>query len=384
MPTDPGELSRHRIEAVTVRKLRTRWPRLLGRNARHAEHGYGWECLVYQIDTDQGATGWGLAKNPPLPPTPDVQGRRLSDLFDPAVGVIAPDAMPLDVALHDVGGVVLDQAVYQMLGSRGQTTVPCYSAMGYMHDITPAYHPGGVEMVVRHCGDDYELGYRAFKLKIGRGFRWMERRDGLRRDIEVTRAVREGFPDCLLIVDGNDGFDCDEFLRYFEAVSDCKLFSIEEPFRENRDGLLRLREAIAAQCPSTTVTDGETHPDIELLLQLGAEGLVDILNLDIMGFGFTPWREVAPRALEAGMLLTPHTFALRLKTFYGAHMVAGVGGVSPLEGVIDETEGVDTSAYRFEEGILHVPRKPGFGLPLIWGREYHADGCDDFGRKLMM
>lgn len=54
----------------------------------------------------------------------------------------------------------------------------------------------------------------SFKLKIGRGYRWMERREGLRRDIEVTRRVREEFPDCLILVDANDGYTPELFIDY--------------------------------------------------------------------------------------------------------------------------------------------------------------------------
>lgn len=369
MRIDADELSRHRIAEIKTKRLRTRWNRLIGRNAFGSEHGYGSVFTIREIATDRGAVGWGLARKTPVDDTPDLIGRRVSDVFAPDAGVTDPQAASLDLPLHDLAGVILGEPVHRLVGPAGVTDIPCYGAMTYMDDITPAYAPGGVEVVIRHCRDDYALGYRAFKIKIARGYKWMEAEAGLRRDIEVTRAVREHFGDCTLIVDGNNGFDCDGFLRYFQAVADCELYSIEEPFNENREDLLRLREAIEKHCPSTTVTEGESRPDVELLLALGREGLVDILNLDIDGYGFTPWRQVAPRALEAGLLLAPHTFGLRLKTFYAAQLVAGMGGACPLEGVIDETEGVDTSGYGFAEGVLSVPEKPGFGLPLIWGPE---------------
>ena len=374
MPADNDELSAHRIERITARRLRTRWNRLLGRNAFGSEHGYGSAFTICQIATDRGAVGWGMARRTPVDATADLIGRRVSDVFDPDVGATDAQALTVDLPLHDLAGVILGEPVHRLVGPVGVTDIPCYGAMTYMDDITPAYAPGGVEVVVRHAESDYALGYRAFKIKIGRGFKWMETAAGLRRDIEVTRAMRERFPDVTLIVDGNDGFDCDGFLRYFQAVADCRLYSIEEPFKENRDDLRRLREAIEKLSPSTTVTEGEGRPDLELLLELGREGLVDILNMDIEGYGFTRWRAAAPRALAAGMLLAPHTFGLRLKTFYAAQLVAGLGGACPLEGVIDETEGVDTSGYAFAEGILSVPDAPGFGLPLIWAPECGAFG----------
>jgi L-alanine-DL-glutamate epimerase-like enolase superfamily enzyme len=381
---DSEELERHRVTGVRTLKIRTRWPRLLGRNATFEEHGFGRELLVRQVVTDKGASGWGISRRLRPEQTPKLTGRRISELFDPAVGVTAEEAMPLDFALHDLAGAILGVPVHQMLGGAGDPAVPVYGAATYMDDITPAYHPGGVQVVVRHCHQDWELGYRGFKIKIGRGYRWMEPPEGLRRDIEVTRAVRDRFPDAQLMVDANNTYSCDDFLRYFRAVADCNLHTIEEPFHENRDDLLRLREAIKKLNPATTVTEGESRADVEFLLQLGEEGLVDILNLDIEGFGFTPWRRLAPRAVERGLLLSPHAFDLKLKTFYGAQFLAGVGNACPLEGVIDQTEGVDMGLYEFQEGVLHVPDAPGLGMKLVWGRAYDDRGRDDSGHKLMM
>lgn len=378
-----GELEKHVVAEIRTRKIRTRWPRLLGRNAIFEEHGYGRELLVREIVTDRGASGWGVCRLRPEQ-TPELTGRRLSELFDPAEGVIADEAVALDFALHDLAGAILGLPVHKMLGARGERDVPVYGAATYMDDITPAFHPGGVAVVLEHCRQDWQLGYRGFKIKIGRGHRWMQPAEGLARDVEVTRAVRESFPDCQIMVDANNSYSCDDFLRYFEAVADCDLYTIEEPFHENRDDLLRLRAMIESLHPATTVTEGESKADVEQLLALAGEGLVDILNLDIEGYGFTRWRRLAPRAIAAGLGLSPHSFDLGLKTNYGAQLLAGLGGATPLEGVIDETEGVDTSGYGLAEGMLRVPDAPGFGMKLIWGRCYDRDGRDDSGHKLMM
>ena len=380
---DLDELGRHRIAEIRLRRIRTRWPRLLGRNATLPEHGYGAEPFVREIVTDRGSTGWGISRRLPPDEAAKLVGRRLDELFDPAVGVIADEALPLDRALHDLAGVILGVPVYEMLGGAGEAAVGVYSGAVYMDDITPAYAPGGVGVVVGHCRQDYDYGYRAFKLKIGRGHRWMEPEAGLARDIEVTRAVRQQLPDCEMLVDANNGYECGGFVRYFEAVADCCLYTIEEPFHENRDDLRRLRDAIEKHCPTTTVTEGESNADVELLLELASEGLVQLLNLDIGGYGFTAWRRLAPRAIEHGLLLSPHTFNLEFKTCYAAHLLAATGHAALLESIPEEAEGVDTGGYRLEEGVLHVPDAPGFGLRLVWARTYDEHGVDDSGFKLV-
>ncbi|GAA5113797.1 enolase C-terminal domain-like protein [Pseudonocardia adelaidensis] len=79
------------------------------------------------------------------------------------------------------------------------------------------------------CRADDALGHRAFKLEIGRGNRRMERAGGDRRDVEVTRAVRDAFPESRILVEANDGYDIDGVHRYLDAVAGVGLYRIEEP-----------------------------------------------------------------------------------------------------------------------------------------------------------
>src|SRR5207244_9661773 len=161
----------------------------------------------------------------------------------------------------------------------------CYDGAIYMDDVDPEAAPRGLPAVMANCAQDYALGYRAFKLKIGRGNRWMEPEAGLRRDIEVTRAVRERYPESPILVDANDGYTCDGFLRYLDAVADCRLFWVEEPFRETCDDLRRLRAFLDARSPETLIADGESGFDVPFLLELARERLVDVLLMDIASLG---------------------------------------------------------------------------------------------------
>ena len=126
-------------------------------------------------------------------------------------------------------------------------------------DLLPEENPRGIQAILDNCDHDYALGYRAFKLKIGRGYRWMEVEEGLQRDIQVTQAVRQRFGGCAILVDANDGYTCDGFLHYLDAVAGCGLYWIEEPFRENREDLIRLREFLARRSPQTLIASVVSH-----------------------------------------------------------------------------------------------------------------------------
>jgi D-galactarolactone cycloisomerase len=301
-----GEPEQHCIHRIHIVQVQSSYPRVVGRNARRGVHGVGSTAQVCVISTDRGALGWGISKIAGQE-IPGLVGRCVATLFDPAVGVVAPEAKRLDFALHDLAGVILDQPVYQLLGSDGIATLPCYDGAIYMDDLLPVDGPRGVGIVLGNCRHDCALGYRAFKLKIGRGYRWMEPEEGLRRDIEVTRQVREYFPDCAILVDGNDGYTCERFLRYLDAVADCELFWVEEPFPENRRDLARLREFLEKRSPLTPVADGKSRYDVELLLSLSREGLPDVLVMDIAGLGFSPWRQWMPLGRRGrGICITAH------------------------------------------------------------------------------
>lgn len=358
------DLNDHRIAEIRTHTFQNRYPRVLGRNAQLGAHGVSLVSQAREIVTDKGAVGWGLSKAESCD-VPDIVGRRVTELIDPASGILHPAAKALDLPLHDLAGAILGQPVHRFLGGAGPPDVICYDGGILISDLDPENAPRGVAGIIDDCIEDFALGYRAFKLKIGRGFRWMDPASGLRRDIEVTRAVREQFPDNLILVDANDGYTCADCMRYLDGVADCNLFWIEEPFRENREDLRRLVAFRDARCPQTLIADGESKPDIPFLLELGRERLIDVLVMDVNGFGFTGWRHLMPRLRELGIAASPHTWGQALKTNYVAQLSAGLGNIVLVEGIPALTDGVDRSAYRFQDGRLWVPPiASGFGLKL--------------------
>jgi len=293
----------------------------------------------------------------------------VSDLFDEATGVTEERYEALDFPLHDLAGVILGKPVYRLLGAHGSTSVPTYSGAIYFDDLDPEDAPRGIPAVLANCQADYDFGYRAFKLKIGRGFKWMSPADGLQRDIEVTRSVREAFPQCQILVDANNGYTVDSFLTYLDSVIDCDLFWIEEPFPENLDDDRTLREWLNQHEASVLIADGEEssvmpQADIPMLLGLAGAGALDVLIPDIMTYGFTKWRKLMPDLIAHGVAASPHTWGYPIKSLYTAHLAAGVGNVLTVEGIPGMANGVDASGYRLVDGAWQVPDAPGFGLPL--------------------
>lgn len=356
-------LADHRIESIEVARIQTRYSRTVGRNARLGSHGSGFASTAVVVRTDQGASGWGLAAGD-LAGAHRLLGRDLAELFDPDVGTIDPGARVLDFALHDLAAGIQERPLHALLGGRGETSISCYSGAIYFDDLDPEDAPRGMDAILANCAADWAAGFRAFKLKIGRGNMWMDAKAGFNRDVEVTRSVREAYPDARILVDANDGYSPEQAVRFLTEVADCDLFWIEEPFVEETDSLRTLRDYLRESGSSTLVADGEFHPDEAQLLDLAADGLIDVLLMDVVDYGLTAWRRIMPVLREIGVAASPHAWGMPLKSLYAAQLAAGLGNVLTVEGVPGTTEGLDASAYRLEEGRLSVPDIPGAGIEL--------------------
>lgn len=365
---DENELSYHKISQIRTLKIRNKYPRLIGKNAFRGEHGYGEEFLIKELWTDQGAKGWGLFQgnilNPDQKSDALLLGRKVSELFHPAVGVTHGSVLAYDFALHDLAGRILQVSVSTMLGAKGEGLVGCYDGAILMDDLSPDENQRGIRQVIEECTADYALGYRDFKLKIGRAPLWMDWDQGLKRDIQVTRLVREAFPEAKLMVDANSVYTLEKMKQYVDGVADCGLYWIEEPFIEEREDDRRLKEYLNEHSPGTMIADGEADPQVEKLIFMAEEGILDVIQMDIAGYGFTNWRKLLPELERKKIKISPHNWGLKIKTHYTAALAAAYEGVPIIEGILDETEGVDFSGYQLREGMIKIPGSPGFGMEL--------------------
>ncbi|WP_066750609.1 enolase C-terminal domain-like protein [Sphingobacterium populi] len=348
--------------------MRLQYPRLVGKNARLDLHGYGPRVEICVIETDKGATGWGSLRGSRRDAeniSAQLIGKKLSDVFATDVGILNDSHLAFDIALHDLAGVVLNKPVYAMLGQSEPIITDCYSGMIYFDDLEPTHQPGGVDRILEECRSDYDLGYRQFKLKIGRGHRWMPFEKGLARDIEVTKAVANAFPDCDILVDGNNGFSVGEFIQYLDGIAGVKLFWIEEPFHETVPQYEKLRAYLNKNGLNPLLADGEADADQQFLHTLIDKNLLDVHLTDIEELGFTNWRKLIPQLKKTKTLASPHAWGSLLKSYYTAHLAGGLGNVITIEGVSSTSEDVDLSGYRLANGKLIPSSLPGFGMRLL-------------------
>lgn len=366
-------MKEHRIARITFREFRCRYPRLHGKNAVKTYHGFGGSVPIVQIETDQGAVGWGALCRSVAEARAAQElllGRALSEVFDPSIGILDERMAAYDIALHDLAGVILGLSVARMLNPNAKSFVRVYDGAIYMNDIIPEERPQGIERVLRDCADDWAIGHRMFKVKIGRGHRWMGHDEGMARDVEIIHRLHRQHPGAAIMVDANDGYSVADAIHFMKQIEGVPLYWFEEPFLEEESSDRELHRFLDIERPGTLIADGENKPNIPQLLDLASQKLVDVLQPDVCGFGFTAWRKLMPVITANGYLASPHAWGDVVKTNYCAHLAAAWPHHVPcIEAVLGISEGVDDSGYVLEESMLTVPNKPGFGMELLWAPE---------------
>lgn len=367
-PESTKELSYHILEDIKFTKVKLSYPRLVGKNAKLGIHGHGPTISICTLTTKQGASGIGMLRGSQERAEDifaQIKGKKITDVFALDSGVL-DIAQIFDIPLHDLAGIILKKPVYQLLGQESPIITRCYSGMIYMDDVDIKENRKALDKILEECFYDYNRGYRQFKLKIGRGFKWMSPEEGLKRDVEVTRLVNHYFPDVDILVDANDGYTLKDFIRYLEQLEDVPIWWIEEPFRETVDDFTILRKWLSENRKrSTLLADGELRPDLKLALEMGKKQVLDVYLEDIMGYGFTNWRKLMPSLKEHGLLASPHNWGDYLKTIYTGHLAGGIGNVITNEGVTCFSSDIDFGFNRLERGAFIPSSTPGFGMTLL-------------------
>lgn len=363
-----NELDYHIIDNLRFTSVKLSYPRLVGKNAQLGVHGHGPTVTLCTLSTKQGASGIGMLRGSEEKAEEifnQIKGKKVSEVFSVDSGV-TDLVQVFDIPLHDLAGVILKKPVYQLLGQESPIITKCYSGMVYMDDVDIKDTRKAFDKILEECFYDYNRGYRQFKLKIGRGFKWMPAEEGLKRDVEITHMVNRYFPDVDILVDANDGYTVKNFIRYLEQLEDISIWWIEEPFRETVDDFTVLRKWLNDNRKrNTLLADGEARPDLNLALEMGKKQVLDVYLDDIMGYGFTNWRKLMPRLIENGLQASPHNWGDYLKTIYTGHLAGGIGNVVTNEGVTCFSSDIDFGFNRVENGVFIPSSSPGFGVTLL-------------------
>ncbi|HET9730448.1 MAG TPA: enolase C-terminal domain-like protein [Acidimicrobiia bacterium] len=356
-----GVLDHIRVIGVTGFAHTTQRRKFIGRNAKRDVHGAQATETAIRIYTDRGIDGIGFARITPAQANAIV-GKSLAELWDSA-SVACSALGRADHALYDLVGKALNRPAWSLMGGSGPEWVPVYDTTLYFSDLLPEHARIGASRLVDEIEDGLAQGFLAFKVKVGRGARWMDAKSGLARDIEVVRKLAAAAPvGVKLMADANDQFTFDAACRFLDAVGE-HLWFLEEPFRESVEGGAALRSWARNRGLETLLADGESEHDPVRLVALARGGGVDVLQPDIRALGLSLQRRLRDEVVALpGTHLAPHCWGSYLGSFMMLQLARGTGGLLTCEIDRMTSDLFDDSDWLLEDGRMRVPDLSGCGL----------------------
>ncbi len=360
-------MDKNRIDRIESATLIGRRPRMAGCNARIPVHGIEVAVPLLRLTTDDSASGFGLGQTT-AQTAQAMLGAPLHELVS-ADERMREETGAFEFALWDLLGQRSQQPVYQ-LAARADfqlsepLRVPCYDTSLYFDDLHLDSDQAGAALIAKEARFGYDHNHRNFKIKVGRGARYMPLEAGIKRDIAVIKAVRAAVgPDATLMIDANNGFNFNIARRVLAETADCNLFWIEEAFHEDPELYAELRRWMQAEGIAALIADGEGWA-AEALMDWARAGHVDVVQYDIFSHGFSSWLRTGALLDEWGIRAAPHHYGRHLGNYVSGHLAAAVKGFTFVEWDEATTPGIDASAYRVDNGQVVIPDAPGFGLQL--------------------
>ncbi len=351
-------------------------PRASGANSRVSPDeapalGVDVRVPIARVTLADGSTGFGYARVA-LEQAQALLGATLDSVFDPSSGA-TERALPLDYPLWDLAARRAGVPAYALAASgrgvaqpeeNGVLSVPCYDTSLYFDDLNTASDEEAASLMGAEARQGWERGHRAFKMKVGRGARFMPSEEGTRRDVAVVRGVRDAVgPQAPIMIDANNGYTLNVAKRVLAETADCGIFWLEEAFHEDPVLYQDLRRWLDKEGIPALIADGEGQA-APALMDWARDHTVDVVQYDILHPGFTRWLEIGTQLDAWNVRSAPHHYGRHYGNYVAGHLSAVIRSFTYVEWDEATTPGLDTSAYRLEEGRVLLPATPGFGLTL--------------------
>jgi L-alanine-DL-glutamate epimerase-like enolase superfamily enzyme len=340
-----------------------RRPKMVGKNSRIGVHGDSATDRMVRMIASDGTEGIGSCRANEQQ-LRQLLGEPVRALFSAAtqrVTVLGREDMPV----WDLVGKHLRKPVYELLGNAGAQQVPVYDGSIYFADLLPQYEDRWRDRFKQEIDMGLQRGHRTFKIKIGRGNRWMPRADGDRRDVEIVKLIRtHGGPAIRIGVDANDGYDLAGAKRFMQQVGDLDIAFTEEMFPETVEQCLELKEFFREQSWKTLLADGEGQREIDGFKPFIAARAMDILQGDMRHFGFADILQEAAWAKPQGLVVAPHNWGSLIGFYMQLHVGRAITNFYAAENDPLEADVLVADGYQIADGLATIPDSPGFGLAL--------------------
>lgn len=348
-----------KITAVTATAVKVPRPQSflssLGTNT-HTENA------IVEITTDDGITGFGEAAS-----IWDRRGRGEAELINDVLANVVVGTDPfcinqtvslmnrrvaeawpaksgIEMALFDIVGKTLERPVCDLLGGRVRDRLM----------LSRSLSMGAVDEVVAQAHVIVGEGYKTLKAKIGRD---------AAADLAIVVALRDAFPNIILRVDANMGWQTEEAADHIRALEEFDLELVEQPVqRDDLDGMRSIREAVGVPI----MADESVWTSADALACVKADA-ADIFNIYVAEAGGLTAATAVFAVAEAASIpcLIGSMPELGIGTAAQAHLafaMPNIGFACDVNGFVYQSDDVCDHGLTIEDGYLHPPRGPGLGV----------------------
>jgi len=191
------------------------------------------------------------------------------------------------------------------------------------------------------------LDHRAFKVKIGRGHKWMPWEAGYARDKGVLEVIsRHAGPEVIIGVDSNNGYTLEKAKQLLLDMPDYNFAFMEEMFPEFLDRCLEFKDFIKAHGWKILVADGESGRAIEFYKPFIEAQAIDICQSDMRQFGIDGIMTIAALCREKDILMSPHNWGSLMGYYMQLHIGRAISNFYTIAGV----DSVATMLASFDGG----------------------------------
>ena len=375
-PPQLSERELHGIASLPILRIATLEKPVLIRSVELLRNN---STFLVRVRADDGAEGISVANDARLREVDPVFVRRIAPFF------VGKDARQLEslltelyryrsnyklqgialwstqaaaeMAILDLLGKLTNQSLGNLLGGVKRTEIAVYRASGNRGN-TPEEELDHLKRLAMHSGA------KAIKFRLGG--RMSNNADSLPgRSEALIPMVREAFgPDFTLYADSNSSYDVPNAIRIGRLMEEYDYSFFEEPVPF--DHLWETKQVNEAL--SIPIAGGEQEFSMRRFRWAIANGVVDVAQPDLHYFGgYLRTIRVARMANACGMPCTVHMSGSGLGYVDVCHLASLIDDPGPHQEFKGESGlpiSCETSSLRAENGIVHVPTGPGYGVTI--------------------
>ena len=238
-----------------------------------------------------------------------MEGGRITGRAQPFAGMLRTYAF-LDGAMFDLIGKLTGKAAWRLIGDSARDRVETYDGTLYFSDVW--FRDRGVKAVVEEAEEAMKGGYRGIKLKLGRGWKWMDPKpDSGAMSRWFMRCAKPWARTCgswwtsIMAIRRNRNVRGACCRRRPRTTSTGSKSHSRNRWVYTRNCARRCRR----RGSRTLIADGENvRQSSELAAYIEPKVLVDVLQMDIRTCGLLENAALARRAGPLGAVCIPHNW----------------------------------------------------------------------------